>query len=702
MNKVHILLLILLLLLGKEGFAQTIDAAFIAKHTYTDLSEALKNPDDVYGLDLRLKELKAFPMEILQLKNLRVLDLGWSDKNKNGRVEYDEVTNKVKYLPEEIGVLKELSFLSLSGNQIKTIPKEIGNLRKLKFLSLYGNELSDLPKEIGDLQNLETFYCSYNKLGKLPKEIGNLASLKYFNFSHNDINILPASIGNLKNLDTLDCSDNELTEFLSEISQLVGLQYLDYSNNEVSRLPSEIGQLRNLKRIRLYNNPIETVSPEVFSFLRELKYGRSSEVSAYIVDYEAAEKDKANKRTQKLQFYVILIVSIGFFIAIFFVIYVRKLQKKERQAKKELQAQKNKLETQKAVIVVKNQKLQNQHVELQEKTQELEALSEELRQQNEAVTAQKQALEEMQDTKDVMISAVNHDLRNPLNPILNYSQANYPEKPEKRLAMIHERANAMFKLIGDIMDIYRADKLQITATINSPHRAVEEAIKAISEAKNDLPRIINEVDPQLQAKFEYKYIERVFENLLSNAIKYSEPAESGGKISFWNKMADNGNIILGITDNGQGIPEDKFKEIFEPFTNPNAKSIGSAKSVGMGLTFCKTIIEAHESEIHVESEVDKGTTFWFELPLAVQEETKAEKQLEVNENFVLSEVHKEYLMAFVNRMKGYELYEVAEISEILAEIDRKDPNILGWKQAVQNAIDEYEEEVYAELVAQIS
>lgn len=59
-----------------SSFAQKIDAEFITKHTYTNLKKALKNPEDVYGLDLSGQELKKFPMEILQFKNLRKLNLG--------------------------------------------------------------------------------------------------------------------------------------------------------------------------------------------------------------------------------------------------------------------------------------------------------------------------------------------------------------------------------------------------------------------------------------------------------------------------------------------------------------------------------------------------------------------------------------------------------------------------------------------------
>lgn len=316
-------------------------------------------------------------------------------------------------------------------------------------------------------------------------------------------------------------------------------------------------------------------------------------------------------------------------------------------------------------------------------------------------------MEALQSTKDLMISAVNHDLRNPLNPILNYSQADYPKFTEKeRLAMIHDRAKTMFALINDIMDVYRADKTQLQPQTASLYRAVSEAIAAISEAKNDLPEIINEVPENTQAIFEFKYIERVLENLLSNAVKYSENKANGGKIRFYTEIIidEVGKKYhrIAIQDNGMGIPKEKFEEIFLPFANPNAKDIGAAKSVGIGLTFCKTIVEAHGSRIYIESEVGKGTTFSFDLPL-VEENIVHSTDNQSNGELQLNETDKTYLSEFVPALAVFqdELFN-ADVRKVLKSIDANGKEgVKTWKQHLEQSIDEMDEERFKTLLEMV-
>lgn len=317
-----------------------------------------------------------------------------------------------------------------------------------------------------------------------------------------------------------------------------------------------------------------------------------------------------------------------------------------------------------------------------------------------------------------MISAVNHDLRNPLNPILNYSSAVYPDPDkDKRLMMIHERAKMMFSLINDIMDVYRADKLTLQPQTANLHQAVEEAIKAIGEAKTDLPEIVNEIPRDTLALFEYKYIERVLENFLSNAVKYSESQENGGKVVFkasplprpkegeknslpFGEGWGGASLRISITDNGVGIPQDKFEEIFLPFSNPNAKDIGAAKSVGIGLTFCKTIVEAHGSQILIESEVGKGTTFAFDLPMAEKKEPLKAMQSAANASQIipLNEAEKAEYADLIAELQKYELYEV-ELQDVIDRIAlTQNPRIEAWKHALQDAKDADDEEKFKELL----
>jgi signal transduction histidine kinase/tetratricopeptide (TPR) repeat protein len=377
------------------------------------------------------------------------------------------------------------------------------------------------------------------------------------------------------------------------------------------------------------------------------------------------------------------------------------------QEKKNLEGKNQELEALTEELRQQTDTVQAQRDQLSESSTQLEELLEESQSQKEILEIRNQEMEALQSTKDLMISAVNHDLRNPLNPILNYSQADYPKFSEKeRLAMIHERAKMMFALINDIMDVYRADRMQLQPQTASLYKAVSEAITAISEAKTDLPEISNEVAENAQAIFEYKYIERVFENLLSNAVKYSENKTNGGKIRFYTETItdESGKKYhrIAIQDNGMGIPKEKFEEIFLPFSNPNAKDIGAAKSVGIGLTFCKTIVEAHNSQILIESEVGKGTTFAFDLPM-VEELLAHSTDNQNNGELELTETDQAYLAEFVPQLAVFqdELFN-ADVRKVLKGIISNGSESLNlWKQHLEQSIDEMDEERFKALLEMV-
>jgi Leucine-rich repeat (LRR) protein len=140
---------------------------------FTDLNEALKNPDAVTKLVLRKQHLKSFPKEILKFKNLQYLDIS-------------------------------------------------------------KNSISELPDSIYLLSNLQYFACSKTGLKRLPKEIGKLTNLTYLNFNQNDLESLPVQIGNLEKLEILDLWSNNFDEYPSSLSSLKSLKVIDLRNILIS------------------------------------------------------------------------------------------------------------------------------------------------------------------------------------------------------------------------------------------------------------------------------------------------------------------------------------------------------------------------------------------------------------------------------------------------------------------------------------
>ena len=106
-------------------------------------------------------------------------------------------------------------------------------------------------------------------------------------------------------------------------------------------------------------------------------------------------------------------------------------------------------------------------------------------------------------------------------------------------------------------------------------------------------------------------IEQVMNNLLSNAVKYSHP---GSRVEV-SAQAVNGSVVVAVRDEGQGIPADELDNLFKPFARTSVRGTAGEKSTGLGLVIVRKIVEGHQGEISVESQVNHGSTFRFKLPV---------------------------------------------------------------------------------------
>jgi Leucine-rich repeat (LRR) protein len=131
---------------------------------YTDLDEALKNPDNVVKLSLRKKKYRSFPTEVLKFKNLQYLDLS---------------KNSIKELSDSIVTLKNLQFLIVSKSGLERLPVNIGRMKNLKYLNINQNNVSTLPFSFGSLDNLEFLDMWSNNLDYMPENFDKLKKLRW-------------------------------------------------------------------------------------------------------------------------------------------------------------------------------------------------------------------------------------------------------------------------------------------------------------------------------------------------------------------------------------------------------------------------------------------------------------------------------------------------------------------------------------------
>lgn len=222
--------------------------------------------------------------------------------------------------------------------------------------------------------------------------------------------------------------------------------------------------------------------------------------------------------------------------------------------------------------------------------------------------------------KTDIISNVSHELRTPITIVttsLELIKEAEDEEDRKQLIQVGLKAlKRQNMIVDDLLTGVAVRKNEIIMhlepfDITSALAFVIAELKPESSEKNVTVRV--DAEPSLpQVKCDFEKIMHVLRNLTHNAIKFSRPK---GTIIITAKE-NNSHIEIAVQDRGIGIPENKLSHIFEPLYQGDPTSTRSYEGTGMGLSVVKGIIEAHGGNIWVESELNKGSTFSFTLPLA--------------------------------------------------------------------------------------
>ncbi|OEK00225.1 hypothetical protein BFP97_01280 [Roseivirga sp. 4D4] len=335
----------------------------------------------------------------------------------------------------------------------------------------------------------------------------------------------------------------------------------------------------------------------------------------------------------------------------------------------------------------KNQLISKQHDELAFKTDKLLL-----------VNSQLKALAEFRSDLTNMIA---HDMKNPLNAIIGLSNA---ENQDKRIRNITQSGYQLLHLVTNMLEV---DKYETTE--HKPQLTVASLDQVILDAKRQVEILMEAKEISFESlipkktcvKIDVEGIKRVFINLLSNAIKYSP---NQGQVRIEKVEERGGAIHLKVTDQGAGISKDRLPHVFDKFWHSNAKDSGFAASTGLGLTFCKMTIEAHGGEIWVESEIGKGTTIFFTLPLSKNE--VCEESLGVNlditsQDDLIIETELELIASKAEFLKDLKVHQVSAISRILKELEKEGVKS-NWLKSIQSAVYNADQVRYDELLAMLN
>lgn len=253
--------------------------------------------------------------------------------------------------------------------------------------------------------------------------------------------------------------------------------------------------------------------------------------------------------------------------------------------------------------------------------EELSRLNNELVNMQRELAKKNRELDELNKLKNQFLGIAAHDLRNPLGVVLGYSELlldedyqHSSEEMQEMLGSIHQTAKFMLSLVNDLLDIANIEsgKLELNISEQDFNRVVLETLKGseiFAKAKS-MKLLFHQSSFPLEVRMDRPKIEQVIGNLVSNAIKYSYPG-STIELSLERK-GDYARFV--VRDYGQGIREEELAKLFKPFQKASSKSTAGEKSTGLGLSIVKKIVEAHQGEAGVTSQLGEGSAFFFTLP----------------------------------------------------------------------------------------
>lgn len=243
--------------------------------------------------------------------------------------------------------------------------------------------------------------------------------------------------------------------------------------------------------------------------------------------------------------------------------------------------------------------------------------------------AMKQA-DSANNLKSAFLANMSHELRTPMNGVLGMIQGtlNTPLSLEQReyLEIAKTSGNSLLNIINEILDISKIEsgKLDIVPTrtklsdiivevLNSTSlKAYEKGLEVLINFASDLPKFVYVDAPHLR---------QVLTNLLGNAIKFTEKGEITLKIEASDIDVDNKLYRIQVSDSGIGITPEGVEKIFDSFVQADQSTSKKYGGTGLGLSISKQLIELMGGKIWAESILNKGTTFFIELPLKIDKET---------------------------------------------------------------------------------
>jgi signal transduction histidine kinase len=425
------------------------------------------------------------------------------------------------------------------------------------------------------------------KMGLLENSGEYLATALEISKKQDDRALMTTILANLGNLYMKQGDYRRAFEHFME-----GLKYADEVNSlldkrEIFRYLADYYEIMNddtraLEYYKLYNATRDSIlTEEGMMKIKEIEV----QTNAQSMQQEILllQKENSLKRT-RLRILILFLAAIAIMGILVFIIYYQKNRLKHET---------NRLLEEKNILL--------------EKT-------------NKKLKESERNLQELNSTKDKFFSIIGHDLRNPLNALLGFSELisgnsrEYTsEEIHKYSRIINEAAKNIHMLIENLLEWSRSQSgnIDFNPVKEEIYPVVEEIVKVFGiQAEKKNIKISISFPKKIIAYFDRNLLSTILRNLINNAIKFTS---SNGNINITCTTGSEESIIE-VKDTGIGMTEDQIGQLFDLKETITMQGTSEEKGTGLGLILCKEFVDMHNGRIWAESKPGKGSTFYFTLP----------------------------------------------------------------------------------------
>lgn len=229
-----------------------------------------------------------------------------------------------------------------------------------------------------------------------------------------------------------------------------------------------------------------------------------------------------------------------------------------------------------------------------------------------------QESEKSNKRKIEFLAGISHEFKTPLNSVIGFAEILKTKVKDaecfKYINNISQSSTHLLTLIEDVLDVSKTqyNNLELKYTTFAPKEIILQIVLTLETMMKEKNIDLDYTLADVNISADVKRFRQLIYNLVSNAVKFNK---QGGKINIFTYIKDN-KFFFEITDTGDGISTRDYEKIFDFFSQVNRSQLKRQLGSGVGLAICKMITDAHNGEIDFKSQIKKGSSFWFSLPIA--------------------------------------------------------------------------------------